>query len=284
MANHYPAEVFGFPVTNRSVEAQAIRERFWCPFADGVCNKKSRLIDYPMGVCSVQVGENTVATCPRRFLQAHTVFRDIALDYFGSTGDLLLFREVGLKGVGSFDYVLVHHKPMSSEIDGFVVVEFQTDQTTSTGKLIDALNDFQSGKDVTGKNYGFGMNTYDTLKRSYTQILNKGVVMEQWEQRIYWVFQSPVFDNLSRRYQPKFSDGSDRTNVFAVYDLLPGTNIYTLTLQRFISASVNAMFQALRENPNIPGKDQFVKRLKAYIDKKKPSHRIASYVIVALEP
>ena len=69
-------------------------------------------------------------------------------------------------------------------VDDFVIVELQTDQTTSTGKLIDALNDFQSGKDVTGKNYGFGMNTYDTLKRSCIQILNKGVVMDQWEQRI----------------------------------------------------------------------------------------------------
>jgi len=274
MAEHYPAEVFGFPVTNRSAEAQVIRERFWCPFVDAVCHKKSRLIDYPMVVCSAQVGENTVAICPRRFLQDHMVFRDIALDYFGSTSDLLLFSEVRLKGVGSFDYVLVRHKPMSSEIDDFVIVELQTDQTTSTGKLIDALNDFQSGKDVTGKNYGFGMNTYDTLKRSCIQILNKGVVMEQWEQRIYWVFQSPVFDNLSERYDPEFSDGSDRTNVFVVYDLLPDANMYTLTLQRFVSASVDAMFQALRENPNIPGKDQFVKRLKAYIDKKKPSLRL----------
>ncbi|HEC34707.1 MAG TPA: hypothetical protein ENI37_08365, partial [Chloroflexi bacterium] len=172
MATHCPAEVFGFPVTNRSAEAQAIRERFWCPFVDDMCNKKSRLIDYPMGVCSVKVRENTVAICPRRFLQDHTVFHDIALDYFGSTG-----------------------------------------------KLIDALNDFRSGQDVIGKNYGFGMNTYDTLKRSYTQILNKGVVMEQWEQRIYWVFQSPVFDNLCQRYQPGFSSGSDQTNVFVVYDL-----------------------------------------------------------------
>jgi len=271
MATHYPAEVFGFPVTNRSAEAQAIRERFWCPFVDDMCNKKSRLIDYPMGVCSVKVRENTVAICPRRFLQDHTVFHDIALDYFGSTGDLLLFSEVRLRGIGSFDYVLVHHKPMSSEIDDFVVVELQTDQTTGTGKLIDALNDFRSGQDVIGKNYGFGMNTYDTLKRSYTQILNKGVVMEQWEQRIYWVFQSPVFDNLCQRYQPGFSSGSDQTNVFVVYDLCPGSDMYTLVLQRLVSASVDAMFRALRENPNIPGKDQFVKRLKTYIDRKKPS-------------
>ena len=39
MADHYPAEVFGFPVADHSAEAGAIRERFWCPFVDDICNK-----------------------------------------------------------------------------------------------------------------------------------------------------------------------------------------------------------------------------------------------------
>jgi len=274
MVARYPAEVFGFPVENRSAEAEAVRQQHQCPFVNAPCNKKSRLILYPMGVCSAHVNGHAVAICPRRFLEGQTVFHDIAIDYFGSTNDLILFSEVRLKGIGSFDYVLVRHKPMSSEVDDFVVIEFQTDQTTGTGKLVQALEDFMSGKDVTTVHYPFGLNTYDTLKRSYTQMLNKGVAMEHWSQRIYWVFQEYVLDNLAQRYQPAFTPGSSNTNVFAVYDLVQETEIYALTLQRFVSASVDALFTALRQNPNVPEKDQFVANLEARIEQGKPRLRL----------
>lgn len=270
MAVRYPAEVFGFPVENRSAEAEAVRQQHQCPFVNAPCSKKSRLVSYPMGVCSAHVNGHAVAICPRRFLEGQTIFRDIAQDYFGSTNDLLLFSEVKLKGIGSFDYVLVRHKPMGSEVEDFVIVEFQTDQTTSTGKLVQALEDFVNGKDVTATHYPFGLNTYDTLKRSYTQILNKGVAMEHWNQRIYWVFQEYVFDNLLQRYQPNFTPGSSDTNVFAIYDLVRQTKTYALILQRFVSASVDALFNALRQNPNVPEKDQFIATLQARIEQQKP--------------
>jgi hypothetical protein len=273
MTTRYPAEVFGFPVENRNAEAEAMRQKHHCPFANEVCNKQSRLIAYPMGVCSAYVNGHTVAICPRRFLEGQTVFRDVALDYFGSTNDLILFSEVKLKSVGSFDHVLVRHKPMSSEVEDFVIIEFQTDQTTGAGKLVQALKDFMNGKDVATAHYPFGMNTYDTLKRSYTQILNKGVAMEYWNQRIYWVFQKYVFDNLVHRYQPTLTPEASDTITFAVYDLVQRTDTYVLTRQRFVSASVDALFAALRQNPNVPEKEQFVAKLRAKIEKGKPHLR-----------
>jgi len=163
---------------------------------------------------------------------------------------------------------------MSDEIDDFVIIEFQTDQTTSTGKLVQAMRDFMSGQDVTAVYYPSGMNTYDTLKRSYTQMLNKGVVVEKWAQRIYRVFQEYVFANLSSRYQPAFTPGSSDTNVFAVYDLILSPEEYQLTLQRFVSASVDTLFAALRQNPNVPDKDRFIARLEARIERQRPRLRL----------
>jgi hypothetical protein len=202
------------------------------------------------------------------------VFRDVALDYFGSTDNVLLFSEVSLKGVGSFDHVLVRHKPISSHVDDFVVIELQTDQTTSTGKLVQALQDFMDGKDVVGSHYPFGMNTYDTLKRSYTQMLNKGVVLESWQQRIYWVLQDYVFSNLSDRYRPELVPDSSRTNVFAVYDLLRYPGGYVLSLQRFVSATVDALLSALRQNQSVLTREQFVAHLEARIQRQKPHLRL----------
>lgn len=274
MTARYPAEIFGFPAENREPNAEATRQQHLCPFVNEPCNKQSRLIPYPMGVCSAYANGHAIAICPRRFLEKQTVFRDVALDYFGSTNDLLLFGEVKLKSIGSFDYVLVRHRPMSSEVEDFVIVEFQTHQTTNTGQLVQALEDFMNGRDVTVTHYPFGMNTYDTLKRSYTQMLNKGVAMEHWGQRIYWVFQEYVFDNLARRYQPAFAAGSSKTNVFAIYDLVQGSDTYVLTPKRFESASVDTLFTALRQNPNIPEKDQFIEKLQAKIERGKATLRL----------
>jgi hypothetical protein len=64
------------------------------------------------------------------------------------------------------DYVLVKHKPMQAEVQDFVTVEFQTDSTTGTGKLVQGLRDFVAGQDIQKRTYSFGMNTYDTIKRS----------------------------------------------------------------------------------------------------------------------
>lgn len=165
MAKH-PAEVFGKTIDKVSQLPVKGPKRYWCPFADDKCNKQSRLIRYPMGVCSVRYGANIVALCPRRFLQKNIVFKDIADRYFKTRNDLVVFSEIGLPQTGTFDYVMVKHKPFSSEIEDFIVIEFQTGQTTGTGKLVQALKDCLKGKDVEGESYGFGLNLADIWKRS----------------------------------------------------------------------------------------------------------------------
>ena len=264
MSKH-PAEVFGYPIEVSTSEAKEIRAKHWCPFMDKACEKKSRLITYPMGVCSVKYNDDIIAICPRRFLQDQIVIGDIADQYFGDRNDLLLFPEVGLRGLGSFDFVLVRHKPMSSDIEDFVLIEFQTDQTTSTGKLVEGFRHFVAGQDIVGRTYRFGMNTYDTLKRSYTQILNKGIVVESWGQRIYWVFQEYVYRNLSQRYNLDLAYDQNKAIVFDLYDLESQAGRLTLAHSRSLSATIDELFYALRHNPNIPKKDALVQALKKRI-------------------
>jgi len=82
--------------------------------------------------------------------------KDIADHYFKTRNDLVVFTEIGLSQVGTFDFVMVKHRPFSSEIEDFVVVEFQTGQTTGTGKLVEGLKDLMKGDDLQGRSYGFG--------------------------------------------------------------------------------------------------------------------------------
>lgn len=269
-----PGEVFGYPIWNSTTGAEDARSQHWCPFRASPCNKRSRLIDFPFGVCSVDVNGRFMATCPRRFEEHGSidnvpkVLEDIAIHYFGGLSNVIPFSEVRIPKVGSIDFVLVRHKEMKAEVDDFVAVEFQSDSTSGTGKLVQGLVDFMGGADISTQSYAFGMNTYDTIKRSITQLLNKGIVYEAWQSKSYWVFQEYIYQNLVDRYGFK-DDGYEQGEAtrFALYDLVPAGDRLSLQSSRFISTSVDEIYRSMRENPDMPRKDRFVadltKRLRA---------------------
>ncbi len=258
-----PAEIFGHPIDVMSDKSKSDRKKHRCPFAERECDKKSRLIRYPMGVCSVQYGDRVIALSPDRFLQGNTVFKDIADHHFQSRNDILVFSEVGVPGVGNFDYVMVRHKALSSDIEDFVVVEFQTGQTTSTGKLVNALATFMKGEDISAKTFGFGINFADIWKRSFTQVLNKGIVLENWGHKVYWVVQEPVYQDLEERYNLQALNYSpNHSAVFALYDLRRSGEKFELYRTRLLSSSVDDLFSAFRSNRDIPSKDTFLERLR----------------------
>ena len=265
-----PAEIFGYTIGNQSEEAQDTRKRHWCPFVDRRCNKKSRLIDFPFGVCSAEYSGEIHTICPRRFEEQGTiegvsrVLEDIALHFFGDFNNTVVFSEVRLPNVGSIDYVLARHKPMKPEVEDFVPIEFQSDSTTSTGGLVQGIQDFFEGHDVQGRTYKFGMNTYDSIKRAITQLMNKGIVYETWDTKCYWVIQEYIYANLVNRYSFKengFSPG--HTSRFALYNLVLKDGRLVLRPTRFISTTVDEVYQAMRDNPGMPSKDKFVQHLNA---------------------
>ena len=263
-----PAEIFGYPVENRSDTAQDVRRQHWCPFREGRCDKKSRLIDFPFGVCSVEYDGGIRTICPRRFEERGSiagvarVLEDIALHYFGTTDNIVVFPEVRLPNVGNIDYVIIKHRPMQSTVDEFIAVEFQSDSTTGTGELVRGICDFYEGHDLQSQSYGFGMNTYDSLKRAITQLMNKGIVYEAWSSKCYWVIQEYIYANLVARYGFKKNGFSPQhASVFVLYDVVTHRDRLTLAPTRFVSTSVEEIYQAMRNNPAVPNKDVFVEKL-----------------------
>ena len=267
-AGRRPAEIFGYSVRNRSDAAEAARRLHQCPFRGQVCDKKSRLIDFPFGVCSVEYNNEIRAICPRRFEERGSlpgvsrVLEDIALHYFGSTDNTVVFPEVKLPSVGNIDYVIVRHEPMKYTVDDFVAVEFQSDSTTGTGKLVQGIQDFFAGRDVLEESYRFGMNTYDSIKRAITQLMNKGIVYEAWDTKCYWVIQEYIYSDLVRRFGFK-EDGfsSEHASRFALYNIVPNQDRLALAPTRFVSTSVDEVYQAMRNNRALPPKDAFVRDL-----------------------
>ena len=263
-----PAEIFGYPIGNQSDAAQDARGEYWCPFREEQCTKKSRLIEYPFGICSVEYDGRIHTICPRRFEERGSiagvarVLEDIAVHHFGNTDNIIVFPEVRLPNVGNIDYVIIKHKPMQSTVDEFIAVEFQSDSTTGTGKLVRGICDFYEGRDLQSQSYKFGMNTYDSIKRAITQLMNKGIVYEAWNSKCYWVIQEYIYANLIARYGLK-KDGfsPEHASVFALYDMVTNGDRLTLTPTRFISITVEEVYQAMRNNPALPNKGVFIEKL-----------------------
>ena len=174
----------------------------------------------------------------------------------------MVFPEVRLPNVGSIDYVIIKHKPMQSTVEEFVAVEFQSDSTTDTRGLVDGIRDFCEGHDLQSRSYKFGMNTYDSLKRAITQLMNKGIVYEAWSSKCYWVIQEYIYANLVTRYGFKENGFSPQhASVFALYDVVTNRDRLTLAPVRFVSTSVEEVYQAMRNNPAVPNKEVFVEKL-----------------------
>jgi len=260
---HYPAEIFGYPIENKSAEAENIRKKYLCPFNGYKCSKLSRLIDYPMGVCSTWWSDNApIAICPKRFLQGKTIFIDVAKNIFGDTNNILLFQEVKLKSIGTFDFVLVKHKPISHEIENFCVVEFQTCSTTGTGKLVNAIQDFMNGDNIENKSYPYGMNTYNDIKLSFIQMLNKGQVFEIWNKKIIWVIQGFLYDNMVNRFRLKNMDfNNENANIFLVCDIdYSCAERFEIVSKGAYSSTTENLMKAFKSS-ELPKIDDFLKIL-----------------------
>lgn len=224
----------------------------------------------PFGVCSAEHGGEVYAICPHRFDERGSVdgvskvLEDIARNYFGNLNNIMTFSEVKLPNVGIIDHVILRHRPLKPEVEDFVAVEFQSNSTTGTGGLVESMRDFLDGRDISARSYKFGMNTYDSIKRTVTQLMNKGVVYENWGTKCYWVIQEYFYKNLVRRYGFKSSGFSEADSArFALYNLVPGDDRLVLRFKQYISTSVDEVYRAIRNKPDMPKKDDFVKHLNA---------------------
>ncbi len=263
-----PAEIFGYLIGNTSVETQDARQRQWCPFINKPCDKKSGLIDYPLGVCSVEHQGEFDAICSHRFEAQGAiqgipqVLEDIGLHYFGDLDNIVPLSRIKLPNVGTINYILIRYKPKKAEIDDFVMVEFQTDSVSEIKQMVKARGDFAAGLDIQERNYSFSMSTCDTVKRLMTQLLNKGILYEAWNIKGYWVIQEYVYATLVEQYGFKKSGYfPEQASRLVLYNLALLNEGLTLIPSRYISTNVDAIYQTMRNNPSLPSKDEFVQIL-----------------------
>jgi hypothetical protein len=260
----HPAEILGRHVMQRDHIIRELVGDALCPFMGMECSKANR-------TCSVQYNSQLVAICPNRFLDSSKVMQDCADEYYRSRNDILVFSEVysGDRSLGSFDYVMARHQPLSSEISDFLIIEVQSVDTTNTGKLNQALRDYELGADLAGSTYGFGLNWANVWKRCFIQIMNKGRVLEQWDRKSFWVVQEPTYQYFVDAYGLTDAMRSDShgTTVFMVYDLLDQGDRVEFTRTRIESTTIAKLIHAFAMNPRVPSLESFENRLRRMSDR-----------------
>lgn len=184
--NNPIAEVFGFPISNETETAKYYRENRLCPFHNRFPNCTKDKANNPLGVCSVNHGENKVITCPSRFREDWKILHDAASFVWPNGTKWTSLPEIKLvdangQSAGNVDYVIV-----SYDEDG-------------------QITDFASIEVLTS-----------SQKDAISQMLFIGGVFKAWNKKHYVAIQKPLFDEMPKMAPAKKDDADI---VWLLYDL-----------------------------------------------------------------
>ncbi len=186
------AEVFGFPIDNRTPESKRYRRGKLCPFNNKVPNcTKDKALD-PLGVCSVfdEDGSATI-TCPIRFRENWMIAEDAAAFFFSADAAWTSLTEVRLKdgnglSAGNIDIVLVSYDERGKLLD-FGSLEVQA--VYISGNVRNPFAYYMknpegySKEGWDGPNYPRADYLSSSRKRLAPQMLYKGGIFKEWNKK-----------------------------------------------------------------------------------------------------
>ncbi|AVT36242.1 NotI family restriction endonuclease [Plantactinospora sp. BB1] len=230
-------EAFGYPYDSTSPAAELARNRKWCPFVNGHCEKYAQ---YRYGYCSVTYAANwdagtarTYAVCDHR-LDGDPI-RWAVRDHFGST-DATLVAEVAATSEPrlSLDYVAFADSLAAEGGVDLIAIESQAIDLRGGG-VGPAWRAFEEGAPEQWREYfseeakskgrrdtvSYGINTGNVYKRLGTQVAVKGEYLREVNVPLYVVAQHTILTQLRKRvnFQP-VATGEDWDITFVSFDYL----------------------------------------------------------------
>jgi len=275
------AEVFGYPIGNRSEDANRHLKDKLCPFGNHSPNCTKDSIERPLGVCSVLHGGGAVITCPVRFREGGKIVSDAA-DFFFPDREVndrsyTSVREIRLldadgKSAGNIDVVLIEYD-RRGRITGFGALEVQA--VYISGNVRNPFEHFMGHRNDEHfvmewpRRAGYPSPDYlsSSRKRLVPQLLYKGGILKTWQKKQAVAIQRSFFKTL-----PSFPilTGADVTKadiVWLLYDLElnTATNRYTLQLKEKVYSEFEpALHQII--TPRVGPMERFVSVLQERLD------------------
>jgi len=233
------AEVFGFPINNKSARAKRYRENKLCPFNNIVSNCTKNSIEFPLGVCSLNHKEKPVIICPIRFREDWSIISDAASFIFDKKATWTHVGEVRLKdkhgkSAGNIDYVLVSYDNKGRVVDfGSLEVQAVYISGNLTGPFTVYLEE-PSPSFTWTQAFKFPKPDYlsSSRKRLIPQIIAKGSILKQWKKKQVVALQTSFYKTLPDLPEV---DKAESDFAFFLYDLVPTKGkTLELKLQRVV--------------------------------------------------
>jgi hypothetical protein len=226
-AKHPLAEVFGFPTTDMSPNANRHRTKRLCPFNNKVPNCTKDKAQNPLGVCSVFHGGEVVITCPVRFRQSWLIADDAADFFFPADAKWTTLTEVRLKdadggSAGNIDIVLCAYDK-SGKVYDFGALEVQA--VYISGNVRNPFESYmespakRGGMDWTNEeNYPRPDYLSSSRKRLAPQLIFKGGIINAWNKKTAVALNKGFFATLPKLPEvPK----AEADIAWLIYDLKP---------------------------------------------------------------
>ena len=233
------AEVFGFPITNKSELALQHQRDKLCPFGNVVpkCTKVSK--KEPLGICSLYYKNLPTIVCPVRFNQDSLIISDAVQFFFPKAEWWMPLPQVTLKdaqdkSAGRIDFVIVKYDEKGIVTD-FGALEIQA--VYISGNVRRPFAEYM--KNITIAEFDWsGAEEYprpdylsSSRKRLAPQLIYKGGIFQTWGKKTAVAIDRMFYEELPELEEVKPEEAE---MAWFVYDLLhdPGTNTYRLTKEK----------------------------------------------------
>jgi hypothetical protein len=274
MARHPLAEVFGFPISNFSAEANRHRAKRLCPYNNKVPNCTKDKAKDPLGVCSVYDNSSIAITCPIRFRQDWLIADDAASFFFPPNVAWTSLTEVRLsdksgRSAGNIDIVLVAYNDHGRVLD-FGALEVQA--VYISGNIRDAfqyyMGDPKSRHDMVWEGAYYPRPDYlsSSRKRLAPQLIYKGGILNKWGKKLAVVIARSFFSTLPALPE---TTSNEADIAWLVYDLIhePSQNRYNLTSYQPVFTAFTPALETITTAEAGPVED-FIEHLQQKLDEK----------------
>ena len=112
----------------------------------------------------------------------------------------------------------------------FIGVEVQSDSSTSSGGILEAIEDLKSGHPLK-EDYKFGFNTLDTFKTFLTQMIFKGQIFDSLKIPYVVILQDEVWEIFTKKFRVRSAEIHEYNNetfLFFIYKFVERDGTYKL--------------------------------------------------------
>ena len=268
------AEVFGYPIGNRTAEAERYRKNKLCRFNNKVPSCTKDKANDPLGVCSILEADKTIITCPIRFREDWLIAEDASQFFFKVDSSWTSIAEVRLvdkdgNTAGNIDLVLVSYDDRGHVVN-FGSLEIQA--VYISGNIRNPFERFMSSRKRSssfawdGPNFPKADFLSSSRKRLAPQMLYKGGILKAWGKKQAVALQTSFFETL-----PKLKEASPTKADIAwlLYDLRldKKSNRFKLVQNRIVYTEFESALMQITTAE--PGKvEDFIDVLQQKLDEK----------------